>query len=323
MFKPLLNKFVIALAFAGAMSVVSCDNEDILGDDETNDKTGYRAPTATSKIAVDKVYEYTPAPGQFINQTVKGMEWTDKTTPDEAAKWALSRLNDNLYVSLGSFGGYIIAGFDHSIANTGKNYEIGVLGNAFNSPAGDSNEPGIVYVMQDTNGNGLPDDTWYELKGSATADNSTIRNYSVTYYKPMEEGQAVRWTDNYGNEGEVPYMGMFHDQPHYYPVWVNASTYTLTGTRLEAKTTRLESGNWSNAAFGWGYADNIGEDNVEWNGSTNCNRFRINDAIDADGKPVKLEYIDFVKVQTGVMSKAGPLGEVSTEILGIVDLTLK
>ena len=62
------------------------------------------------------------------------------------------------WVSLGGFGGYIVVGFDHSIDNSGD-YDLGILGNSFSG----SSEPGIVWVMQDENGNGLPDDTWYEL----------------------------------------------------------------------------------------------------------------------------------------------------------------
>ena len=314
---------VAALILASTMLPTGCDNDDIFDDDSDNPGEGFRAPTAASKPNANKVYEFTPAPGQFINQTDPGMSWTQSTTPTEAAEWALGRLNNGLYVSLGSFGGYIVVGFDHSIARRSDDYEIGIIGNAFNSRAGDSNEPGIVYVMQDTNANGLPDDTWYELRGSATQDPGTIRYYAVTYYRPESEGKPVRWTDNQGGEGEVPYLGMFHNQPYYYPVWIKSPTYTLSGTRLESKTTRLESGNWSNPPYGWGYADNMGEDVISLNDSQNCNRFRISDAIDADGKSVQLEYIDFVKVQTGVMSTAGILGEVSTEVLGVIDLTLK
>ena len=214
-------------------------------------------------------------------------------------------------------------GFDHSIAASEGGYEIGVLGNAFLSAAGNSNEPGIVYVMQDTNGNGLPDDTWYELKGSATFDTTTDRDYAVTYRRPDAPGKPVDWSDNRGGSGQVPYMALFHTQDYYYPAWIKDDTYTLRGTRLEARTEQLPSGNWSNNPFGWGYADNMGDDVTEFDGVTDCNRFRISDAIDTDGNPVSLKYIDFVKVQTGVLSFAGSLGEVSTEVFGIIDLTLK
>ena len=52
-------------------------------------------------------------------------------------------------------------GFDHSIAN-GEGADIVVKGNMHEG----SSEAGIVWVSQDTNGNGQPDDEWYELRGS-------------------------------------------------------------------------------------------------------------------------------------------------------------
>ena len=79
----------------------------------------------------------------------------------EACTYAEERINQTAYVSLGGFGGYIIVGFDHSIVNDGD-YNIAITGNAFDG----SSEPGIVWVMQDENGDGLPNDTWYELRGS-------------------------------------------------------------------------------------------------------------------------------------------------------------
>lgn len=75
--------------------------------------------------------------------------------------------------------------------------------------------------------------------------------------------------------------------------------------------------------YGWGYADNIGDDNTMLNGKPNGNRFRISDAIDADGNPVDLSHINFVKVQTAVNFVAGWLGEMSTEISSVVHLTYK
>lgn len=69
------------------------------------------------------------------------------------------------------FRGYIIVGFDHSIPNSGNQYDFCVQGNAFDG----SSEPGIVWVMQDINGNGLPDDEWYELKGSEAGKEETIQ----------------------------------------------------------------------------------------------------------------------------------------------------
>ena len=66
--------------------------------------------------------------------------------------------------------------------------------------------------LQDENGNGKPDDTWYELKGSEYGKPETLKDYSVTYYKPQSAGTDIRWEDNEGNEGMVYYLPGFHKQ---------------------------------------------------------------------------------------------------------------
>ena len=57
-------------------------------------------------------------------------------------------------------------------------------------------------------------------------------------------------------------------------------------------------------------------------GGANFNGFSISNAVFPDGTPVGLLYIDFVKVQTGVMANTGVLGEVSTEVLGFIDYSM-
>ena len=293
----------------------------------------YRARTAESKADWNKVYEYTPAPGQFINELKTGGFDGTQTTPEAAVAYAEARMSQTtadgtpnpIWVSLGGFGGYIVVGFDHSIDNSGG-YDIGILGNSFSG----SSEPGIVWVMQDENGNGLPDDTWYELAGSETGKPETIQNYAVTYYRPTEPKQPVKWTDNQGNSGEIDYLKQFHRQDYYYPLWIEADSYTLTGTCLQAKNYDA-SGNgtyWVNVEYDWGYADNFSpidrltdEDNA--GASANANHFKISNAIDANGKHKELKYIDFVKVQVGVNAKSGWLGEVSTEVFGFYDYNIK
>ena len=48
----------------------------------------------------------------------------------------------------------------------------------------------------------------------------------------------------------------------------------------------------------------------------------ISNAIDAEGNPVELKYIDFIKVQTGCNTKSGWLGENSTEVFGFFDYSM-
>ncbi len=294
----------------------------------------YRARTAESKADWNKVYEYTPAPGQFINELQTGGFKGTETTQEAAIAYAEARMSEvdgkgnpaPNWVSLGGFGGYIVVGFDHSIDNSGS-YDIGILGNSFSG----SSEPGIVWVMQDENGNGLPDDTWYELKGSDTDKPETIHNYSVTYYRPSEPKQPVKWSDNQGNSGEIDYLKQFHRQDYYYPLWIEEDSYTLTGTCLKARN--YEDVNrpgeyWVNVEYDWGYADNFSSidrltDDDNYNASTNANHFKISNAIDSKGNHIDLDYIDFVKVQVGVNTKSGWLGEVSTEVFGFYDYNIK
>ncbi len=273
-------------------------------------------PKVTYSPYCTKVFEYTPAPGQFINETVTGGFTGDETTPAAAAAYAKSRLAAQQFVSLGTFGGYIVVGFDHSIANSGG-YDIAILGNALDL----SNEPGIVWVMQDANGNGLPDDTWYELRGSETGKSSTRQNYSVTYFRPSGPGRDVAWRDSDGLEGTVDYLAAYHKQDYYYPAWITADSYTLTGTRLEARNSMdAETGIWSNPAYDWGYADNIGSDS--FGDGSRWTAFKISNAMAADGTPVTLTSIDFVKVQQAVLAKSGWIGENSCEIFSIADYSL-
>ena len=217
-----------------------------------------------------------------------------------------------------SKGGTEVATFRivKALKNTGE-FEIGVIGNAFLSTNGNSNEPGIVYVMKDENQNGQPDDTWYELRGSYYGMEGYERDYSVTYFRPDGAGD-VRWKDSRGEEGVVKWMGQFHAQ-NYYPGWVTADSYTLKGTRLPSLAYQDEAGVWINPPFGWGYADNSGEDSeiITIEGKTiQKNFFRISDAIDASGGSVDLDGIDFIKVQTAVNANTAVTGENSTEVCG-------
>ena len=51
--------------------------------------------------------------------------------------------------------------------------------------------------------------------------------------------------------------------------------------------------------------------------------FDIGNAVNADGTPANLQYIDFVKVQTAINHATALLGEVSTEVLAMADETLR
>lgn len=260
-------------------------------------------PPAPASADYTTLYEYTPAPGQFINDTqLSGFE--GEQSPEAALAYAERRLRAGQWISLGGWGGYVVAGFDEPVANDGG-FNLLIEGNDFAT----SSEPGIVWVMRDENGNGLPDDTWYELPGSEAA--RSIRNYEVTYRRPASDSVPVAWSDNQGNSGTLDRTSE-HPQA-YYPAWIQDNGYTLRGTLLPANLEERD-GLWVAAPFDWGYADNFA--------AHNRNLFRISDAVDADGAPVVLPVIHFVKIQTGVNAQAPGLGEISTEIRRICNYNL-
>lgn len=275
-----------------------------------------RTASSTSKATWDKVYEYMPAPGQFINEDKSGFEGV--TTEEQARLYAEKRLSESKYLSLGGWGGYVVVGFDHSIENSGGN-DFSIAGNMFD----DSSEAGIVWVMQDTNGNGLPDDEWYELKGSEWGTENHTQHYAVTYYRTAGAGMSVQWHDNQGEQGRIT-RNTTHTHEYYYPTWIDAMSYTLCGSRLAHNTTIDSSGKYTNNPYAWGYADNNGSDADTTPSAGNAVKcyFKISNAVNVDGSAADLQYIDFIKVQSAVNYVAGPLGEVSTEVLGIEDENL-
>ncbi|MDR1983879.1 MAG: hypothetical protein LBQ28_03535 [Prevotellaceae bacterium] len=283
--------------------IASCSKDEVIKKPETEDYSPY----------INKVYEYKPAPGQFINETASG--FTNVTTANAAVEYAERRLKNSEYVSLGGFGGYIVAGFDHSIENKGgfNGYDFSIKGNQFD----DSSEPAVVWVMQDVNKNKLPDDVWYELKGSEYGKSETISDYSVTYYKPQNPRENVRWTDNKGGSGYIEYIPV-HSQDYYYPIWIADESYTLTGIRLEPKFYFDNEGTYSTGNYGWGYADNYGSDMIASEGKKNF--FKISNAVKQDGANADLQRIDFIKIQNALnVQGLNGVGESSPEILSIKD----
>ncbi|MDR1517899.1 MAG: hypothetical protein LBS52_07400 [Dysgonamonadaceae bacterium] len=304
--------------------------------------------SATPYIA--KVFDYLPAPGQFVNKLPK---YSEGDTHEDMLRKVADYLvgEDASMITLGGWGGYVTFGFDHTIVNVEGQRDFRVLGNAFASasnpqpgaPLGGSCEPGIVMVAYDKNKNGKPDeDEWYEINGSGNfsaenepwyqiaVDNNndvrTFRDYEMTYFRPITEtpdenpdgftsiSKYIRWTDNKGQEG-YKIKNIYHKQS-YYPAWVAADAITYSGIRL-ADNGIDESGTGAYYvlyAFRYGYTDNF--PNNDENSAID-----IDWAIDQDGNKVVLPGIDFVKIYNGINKENGWLGETSTEVGGSTDLS--
>lgn len=284
---------------------------------------------------ITRVFEYTPAPGQFVNTLPK---WdADDTADSLALKAEKSIANNNKgMISLGGYGGYVVLGFDHTIVNLPDSCDFKVLANAFwaasnpnasASKRGGSCEPGVVMVSVDANKNGLPDDEWYELAGSEYNSSATIKNYEITYFKPDPNKTAVpdnnnksltdttyiRWTTNGHGNGHL-YKNSFHTQS-YWAQWLSGDSIVFTGTKL-ANNYVDESGVGSyyvQYSYPWGYADNAPNTDPMSN-------MDIAWAVDKDGNKINLSGIDFIKIYTGVNQYCGWLGETSTEVMSVEDL---
>ena len=286
--------------------------------------TYYRPADAASRASTVRVFEYLPAPGLWVSGYMYGPLFT-ATTMAEACAYVQSRFDINYMISLGAWGGYVVAGFDHSVDNSGGGVDLAIRGNPYSYQS----EPGVVWVAQDENGDGEPNDTWYELKGSEYGKEETIRDYAVTYYRPSAPKMNVAWTDNRGGSGVIEYLEAFHQQDYYYPAWVEADSYTLRGPCLKSRSYDA-SGNgtyWVNPAFDWGYADNFSPidrltDDDNYNAAPADNHFKISNAVTFDGKDANLKYVDFVKIQVALNTQCGWIGEVSTEVFGVKDFNM-
>ena len=276
---------------------------------------------AENSAYLSKVYEFVPAPGQFVNVYP---EATDSDSIESVIATIESTLlggTTSGLVSLGAYGGYIVVGFDHSVVNVAGEYDFKIYGNGSSSSA----EPGIVEVSIDENGNGLPDDTWYELAGSEYNSSGTVKNYEITYYKPADDKEAepdasnqyitdttyIKWTSNCEDDSAGYVMkNSFHTQS-YWPYWLSDTVMTFKGTRL-AQNYTLSGSIYTLSPYDWGYVDNVSNTkdtglNIEW-------------AVDSAGNSVSLAYVDFIKVYTALNQYCGWIGETSTEVRGGEDL---
>ncbi|MFA6830770.1 MAG: cell surface protein [Bacteroidaceae bacterium] len=313
------GNYVIELAVTTAQSTKTY---------ETTVSVAHEAVDYSSSI--DKIYDFLPAVGQFTNALPS---WTEGMTSEDMCQEVESKIakGASSMISLGGFGGYVVFGFDHSVINEEGMCDLRIKGNAFwsanriadsdGNTRGGSCEPGIISVSIDANHNGLADDQWYEIAGSEYNKETTIKNYTITYNRPVAiddvtTSDSIKWSNNQNEEGWLV-KNAFHRQS-YYPLWLTGDSYNLTGTKLanNGVDTNGQGTYWVLYSYAWGYADN----------STNTDPASAIDldwAVDENGEAVHLPYADFIKVQTGVQQVCGWLGENSTEVAGAVDLHLE
>lgn len=294
--------FGLSLLSLLCSSLVSCNNEP-------------EPEPLPSKDKIEiSVYSYEPAPGQFINEMPS---ISAGLSQDKIKELVTDEILRGHLVSLGSFGGSIIyhlskpysdeAGPDFRI--TGNAYETGRSGDG---RIYGSSEPGIVYVMADSNSNGIPDDgEWFELRGECS-DNAPV--LTVRYTELADGSVQAQWTDPSDNSIRTLLNPRLSSHNHsYFPLWVSGSTSGMefTGRMLPANGFTGEDGLFHQWLLE-GYADSQPNDSP-------LSAFDISSACDKSGKKAGITSISFIKVVSGVLQVNGPLGECSTEV-GLVEL---
>lgn len=324
------------------------------GEIESEIKVVVKKKTGKLSAYIAKVFDYLPAPGQFVNKLPDYQEGdTQEDMVRKANEWLVGE--DAWMITLGGWGGYVTVGFDHTIVNVPGKRDFRINGNAFgaaigrpNAPFGGSCEPGIVMVAYDKNKNSKPDDDeWYEIKGSSNFsaekepwygfarengnDTRVFRDYQMTYYKPEKEapeiaGQPdnplafvaiqnyIRWEDNKNNSG-YKVKNVYHQQT-YYPAWIKENKLTFKGIRLP-----------ENGINEGEFVPGINEGNIYFvlygfrygyvDNHPNVqdgSAIDIDWAIDKEGNKADLPGIDFIKIYNGVNQENGWLGESSTEV---------
>lgn len=305
----MMKKILMILALMGTLTAEAQRMDDV---------------TEHSKY-IKVVDEYVPAPGQFINTMPPYEEGDDAYKMAQKCTEYLAN-NQRDMVCLGGYGGYITFHFDHSIANVEGQRDFFIEGNAIKDATGayegGSSEPGIVMVSQDVNMNGIADDPWYELSGSADQDSigKVLYDYEIVYSQnPMGD---IPWTDNKGHSGVIERLerySVFTHPQEFYPLWLE-DKLTFSGTLLPNNAINtmpsFQYGNYILMFLREGYVDN------KPNTDSEANSFDISWAVDANRQSVNLQFIDFIRVYTAVNQKCGRLGETSTEIMGAEDLHL-
>ena len=255
-----------------------------------------------NKCDIDSVCQYMPAPGQFVGEMPAYEPGDDSLS---MANKCLELLQKGEMITLGGFGGYVTVRFKKTVYNL-SGADIRIDGNAFEG----SSEPGVVWVSADVNGNGRPDDPWYELYGSEQTAGRSTQAYTVTYTKPSASNMDTPWTGSDGREGSILHNS-FHNH-YYYPLWYDTDTKSFTGTLLP-ENMHKEGTKWVMSSFEYGYVDNLPD-------SPENSSFDIDQAHDSNGMAVQLDSIRFVRIQCAAIGCNPLTGEQSTEVSTIYNL---
>lgn len=235
----------------------------------------------------------------IIRQKVKGVKVLDEVvefkeinvnydTPEDRLRILerplLGYAGWSWFVPLGNFGGYVTFKYDEPIINDPNSpYGIDFLIYG-NGHGGESfAEPGNVLVSEDGQ-------TWYSLAGSLHYENVTKWHEPVTY-EDGTTGEAVLLarTGENGITGTPPYPKFGY------------ADVALSSTRQYADPEQVSDKAW-NPYSSRGLGDPF---DLAW-------------AVDSEGRPVKIDKVHYVKIQTATDIVHSQFGVKSTEVCTMV-----
>lgn len=300
------------------------------------------APVLASDFATS-VLNFTPAPGQFINDP----NFSDPTRALGApVGGGLFAADNSKIVSLGGFGGSITLAFDSPVTDDPLNpwgLDAIVYANAFyagTNPNRRFAEPATIEIARDTNNNHLADDPWFIIRAP------------VFPSIPASAQQSQLWDNNPSTPAPPSNLTWYPAAPAF-PSW--PANYTTTALRLPAifEVIVLQNPNGLSATLEAHDAladfsptlllgDTNADDAVDnpvidpaafytapdnpfvvgiSPGSGGGDAFNIAWAVDAaTGAPASLASFDFIRITTAVNRVDPLLGEMSAEITAVADV---
>ncbi len=258
------------------------------------------APASAQNDFASRVVDYAPAQGQFVNDP----DFNDPTRALGAPAGG-GTINADLssLVSLGGFGGSITLAFDSLVENHPDNplgLDFIVFGNAFHLTGNENRrwaEAGLVEIAYDANANGLADDTWYTIPGSALTPPISLP-LPPAFNGPVLEnltGTSAESHWGYADLSPTLLLGDTNadnlvDDPDADP----AAFYTVPDDPM---TVGVDPGSGGGDAF-----------DIDW-------------AIDpTTGDPANLPGFHFIRITTAVDHTTAIFGENSPEIDAVADV---
>lgn len=296
------------------------------------------APNPDPSPFAASVIDYTPAPGQFVNDP----DFNDPNRalgPPTGGGTVTPDITD--IVTLGGFGGSITLAFDHTVLDHAAN-PLGLDAIVFSGAFylnGDPNrkwaESAHIEISLDTNHNNLADDPWYLIPGSHIPD-------------PEKQFATQTWDNNFADPTNPPAIPTWY--PDILDSMFDTTAYQLPADPFHSLVLVNPNGPDATEEAIFGYADqsptlvlgDLDADNVVDDpeltpeqfytvpddpftvgvrpGSAGGDAFDIAWAVDPDtNEHANLPGFDFIRITTAVNHVDSVFGELSADIDAVAD----